>query len=157
MDKNALDRILLFLTGVSMIIPFIYKFTDFLDFADYELPLYMAVTGFLIFLFASWLLMKSHKDLGEAWSARPEINQKQKLITSGIYKKIRHPMYAAHILWGIAQILLIQNWIAGFSLYITTLLLYLSRVNREERMLYNEFGEEYLNYMKNTGRILPFF
>lgn len=65
-------------------------------------------------------------------------------------------MYASHILWGIAQILLIHNWIAGFSLYISTLLLYLNRVNREEKILYNKFGKEYLDYMKNTGRILPF-
>lgn len=65
-------------------------------------------------------------------------------------------MYAAHILWGIAQILLIHNWIAGFSLYIFTLLLYLNRVNREEKLLYEEFGKEYIDYINRTGRILPF-
>lgn len=154
-ETNVTDRVLLFFTGIAMIIPFIHRFSNFLDFADYELSIYFSITGFLFFLFATWLLYRSHRDLGNAWAARPGINQQQKLVTTGVYSKIRHPMYAAHILWGIAQILLIHNWIVGFSLYIFSMLLYLNRVNREERILYQEFGEKYLNYMKRTGRILP--
>jgi protein-S-isoprenylcysteine O-methyltransferase Ste14 len=154
-EKNLADRIFLAMAGISMILPFIYKLTDFLDFADYELPVYFSLAGFFLFIFASWLLYKSHKDLGNAWSPRPGINKNHSLVKSGIYSRIRHPMYASHILWGIAQILLIHNWIAGFSLYISILLLYLNRVNREERILYKKFGKDYLDYMENTGRIMP--
>ena len=35
------------------------------------------------------------------------------LVTNGIYRRIRHPMYSAFWLWAIAQALLLPNWIAG--------------------------------------------
>ena len=66
-------------------------------------------------------------------------------------------MYAAHWLWGIAQVLLLQNWIAGLSMLVTVLPLYLVRVPREERMLLEHFGEAYQEYTRRTGRIMPRF
>ncbi|MCL6613199.1 MAG: hypothetical protein K6U03_01040 [Firmicutes bacterium] len=60
---------------------------------------------------------------------------KQQLVTQGIYGTIRHPMYASQLLWGIAQALLLQNWIAGPAGLAAFLPLYLVRVPREERMM----------------------
>jgi len=64
-------------------------------------------------------------------------------------------MYAAHLLWGIAQVLLLQNWIAGFAMLATSLPLYLVRIPREEQMMLEHFGEEYHLYMSQTGRVIP--
>jgi protein-S-isoprenylcysteine O-methyltransferase Ste14 len=64
-------------------------------------------------------------------------------------------MYASIWLWGIAQTLLLQNRIAGWAGLVLFLPLYLLRVPREERMMLNEFGEEYRAYMNRTGRIIP--
>jgi protein-S-isoprenylcysteine O-methyltransferase Ste14 len=64
-------------------------------------------------------------------------------------------MYAAHWLWGIAQALLIPNWIAGLSSLVIFIFLYLLRVPREERVMIEHFGDEYREYMKQTGRVLP--
>jgi protein-S-isoprenylcysteine O-methyltransferase Ste14 len=58
-------------------------------------------------------------------------------------------------LWGVAQTLLLQNRVAGFSSLVLFLPLYLLRVPREERMMVEEFGDEYRAYMDRTGRILP--
>ena len=66
-------------------------------------------------------------------------------------------MYAAHWWWAIAQILLLQNWIAGLSLLVSFLPLYLVRVPREERMMLEQFGQEYRIYMSRTGRLFPRF
>jgi len=60
-------------------------------------------------------------------------------------------MYAAHLLWAIAQALMLHNWIAGFSLLVVTIPQYLFRVNAEEQMLLEQFGEQYKNYMQRTG------
>jgi protein-S-isoprenylcysteine O-methyltransferase Ste14 len=83
------------------------------------------------------------------------IKKEHKLVTSGIYRYIRHPMYAAHILWAIAQILLLHNWIAGYSFFAVMVPHYLIRVEKEEAILQRQFGDEYESFKKNTGRILP--
>jgi hypothetical protein len=58
-------------------------------------------------------------------------------------------------LWTLAQLLLLQNWITGLSGLICFLPLYLYRVPREEQMMIDTFGEEYLDYMSKTPRLLP--
>ena len=64
-------------------------------------------------------------------------------------------MYAAHIYWAIGQIALLPNWIAGFSLILFVILHFLSRLNDEENMMIEQFGDEYANYRKRTGAIFP--
>ena len=66
-----------------------------------------------------------------------------------------HPMYASQWLWSVAQPLLLQNWIAGWSGLLLFLPLYLSRVPREEQMMLVQFGEAYRAYMRRTGRVIP--
>ena len=64
-------------------------------------------------------------------------------------------MYAFGWLLGIAQTLLLQNWIAGPSGLVSFALLYFLRVPREEQMMLDQFGDEYQAYMKRTGRVIP--
>jgi len=97
------------------IIPLVYIFSSWLDFADYTLPLWASWLGVLIMVPMLWLLWKAHADLGQAWTPTVEITEQHKLVTSGIYARIRHPIYAAIWLWGIAQALLLPNWLAGWS------------------------------------------
>ena len=66
-------------------------------------------------------------------------------------------MYAAHLLWALAQPLLLWNWLAGLSLLANFLPLYLVRVPQEEKMMLDSFGEAYRAYMDRTGRVIPRF
>lgn len=154
--ETKLDKLLLMLILLGMIaIPLFYLLTHWLDFADYRLPTWAGLIGATVFAFALWLLWRSHADLGRNWSSHIEIKEGHILVTQGIFRHIRHPMYAAHWLWGIAQALLLQNWIAGFAMLASFLLLYLLRVQREEQMMLDQFGEQYRLYMNRTGRIIP--
>ena len=153
--KTALE-ILLFLAFVGMLVtPLIYVFTPLLSFADYQLPSWMGWAGVMVLVVAFWLFWRSHADLGRNWSYTLELRKGHQLITSGVYKYIRHPMYAAIWMWGVAQVLLLHNWIAGWSHLLSFSLLYFLRVPREEQMMLNQFGEEYQSYMNRTGRIIP--
>ena len=78
-----------------------------------------------------------------------------RLVTAGIYKYIRHPMYASQWLWVIAQVLLLPNWLAGVGGLLLFLPLYFVRVPLEEQMMLAQFGEQYRAYMQRTGRVLP--
>jgi protein-S-isoprenylcysteine O-methyltransferase Ste14 len=64
-------------------------------------------------------------------------------------------MYASQWLWGLAQALLLPNWIAGAGGFAAFLLLYFVRVPHEERMMLDHFGDEYRAYCARTGRIVP--
>lgn len=77
------------------------------------------------------------------------------LLTHGVYRYIRHPMHAAYLLWGLAQGLLLPNWIAGPALLAVFLVRYLSQVEREEQLLLAFFRNEYQTYMASPGRIIP--
>ena len=141
--------------GVAILVPLLHIFTRWLGFADYNLPAWTGWTGIAIFAIALWLLWRSHAELGRNWRITTELGEGHKLVTSGVFQYIRHPMYSAHWLWGIAQALLIHNWIAGLASLVIFLPLYLLRVSREEQMMLEQFGKEYRLYMRRTGRIIP--
>lgn len=153
--RTTLDLSLLGLVGLSMLTPLIYIFSPVFDFANYTLPSWTGWLGAIIFAAAIWLLWRSHADLGRSWTPTLGLRDDHRLVTKGVFKYIRHPMYAAHILWGVATPLMLHNWIAGFSFLLLTTLQYLSRVGDEERMMLEQFGEEYRSYMERTGRIIP--
>lgn len=154
--KTALDVIFLALAGIGMLIPLVYVFSSVLDFANYALPGWVGWIGAVLFGLAIWLLWRSHVDLGRNWTPTLGIRDEHRLVTGGVFKFIRHPMYAAHFLWAIAQALMLHNWIAGFSFLVVALPQYLLRVNDEEQMMLEHFGDEYRAYMEKTGRLIPF-
>jgi len=153
--SNSFEYILVIIPSFGIFfLPLILAFTDWLNFADYQLPTWCGAVGCLVFILSLWLLYRSHTDLRKNWSPMLEIRKDQELITDGVFRYIRHPMYAAHFGWGIAQILLLWNWIVGPSMLILMLPLYFYRINKEEKMMEKMFLE-YAGYKKKTGRIFP--
>ena len=147
---------LLALAGISMqVLPVIYLLSSWLDFADYHLPVWTGYIGTAVFAVAVWLIWRSHTDLGDHFWVTVRICKEHELVTNGVYRSIRHPMYAAHLLWAVAQPLLMHNWLAGASFLPIMLLVLIVRVPREEEMLLEHFGDEYREYMSRTGRIVP--
>ena len=140
------------------VIPLIYLFSTWLDFADYQLPAWLGWIGWLgalLFAGALILLRRAHTDLGKNWSPSLQIVPDQHVVTTGVYAVLRHPIYAAVWLSMIAQALLLNNWIAGLAGIATFLPVYLVRVPKEERMMVEQFGQEYQDYMRRVGGIIP--
>ena len=154
--KSLVDIILISAAGVGMALPLFYLFLPWLDFANYDLPGWLGWIGTVVFAMALFLLWRSHADLGRNWSATLQIRQEHSLITDGIYRHIRHPMYAAHLLWAIAQGLLLENWLAGWAFLVIFVPFYLLRVPKEEKMMLEQFGQEYRQYISRTGRMIPY-
>lgn len=149
------EKVLLGLLFVSLVVPLIYIFTDWLAFADYTLPPWAGIAGVLLLLLSLWLFWRAHADLGRNWSPSLQIMAKHTLVTNGIYRTIRHPMYASQWVFASAQLLLLQNWIAGPVTLLVFAPFYFLRVPQEEQLMLEQFGAAYRAYMARTGRILP--
>ena len=156
--KTQEEKLFLFLAFIGIfILPVLGVFTPWLEFAAYDLPDWTGWIGTGVFLIAIWLFWRSHADLGLNWSASLEIRENHSLVDTGVYHYIRHPMYASFLLWGIAQALLLHNWIYGLFNIVSFLPMYLLRVPQEEQMMLDTFGEQYRDYMSRTGRVIPKF
>jgi protein-S-isoprenylcysteine O-methyltransferase Ste14 len=149
------EKILLAIVSIGILLPLVHFFTPLIDFAAIELPAACHWAGLATMLIALWLFRRSHADLGEHWSVTLEIREAHRIVEHGVYRRIRHPMYAAIWLFSLAQALLIDNWIAGPSALVTFAPLYLVRTPREEALLREHFGEAYREYERRTGRLIP--
>lgn len=150
------ERVLLGLTAIGLcIIPVLWLATGWPRAADYTLNYPAVAVGALLFVASLWLLRRSHKDLGRQWSASLEIREKHQIVRNGVYRRIRHPMYSSFWLWGLAQAFLLPNAVAALSGLVTIAIMFFTRIDFEERMLTEAFGDDYRVYMRETKRIIP--
>jgi protein-S-isoprenylcysteine O-methyltransferase Ste14 len=151
------DRTLLMVSFCGLfIIPLIFALTNQPKFANYPFQPLLAWLGALVYVGSLSLFHRTHRDLGRSWSVTLELRERHALITQGVYRHVRHPMYSAFWLWAVAQALLLPNWIAGFSGLVGFGILFFARVGREEAMMLDAFGDEYRAYAARTRRIIPF-
>jgi len=146
--------LLISLTGLG-IVPLVYVATGIPHFAAYTFHPLQAWLGLFVAIAALVMFHLTHRALGRNWSISLDVREDHQLVTHGIYRRVRHPMYSAFWLWAIAQALLLPNWVAGFSGLVGFGSLYFGRIVREERMMLETFGDGYRAYMARTGRIFP--
>jgi protein-S-isoprenylcysteine O-methyltransferase Ste14 len=142
------------LAGLGLV-PLVYVATAMPRFAAYGFHSALAWLGFSFAIAALGMFHLTHRALGRNWSISLDVRENHELVTSGVYRRVRHPMYSAFWLWAIAQALLLPNWIAGFAGLVGFGTLFFGRVAREERMMLETFGDGYRAYMARTGRVFP--
>jgi protein-S-isoprenylcysteine O-methyltransferase Ste14 len=155
-DKPQRERILVLLNFIGMIgLPVVYILTPWLDQFRINAPEIIRVSGIVFYTLGLLLLIWVHWTLGQHWSMMLKLGQNHNLVTGGPYSRIRHPMYTYFYIMVIATALISTNLLVGTFGIIAWTLLYLVRINDEESMLLEEFGEEYQAYMEQTGRLIP--
>lgn len=102
--------------------------------------------GMLLLVPSLFLFALARIQLGSAFQASAAANQ---LITSGIYKKIRHPVYLFGLLFMLGLIILFQKYVLIIIL-VAMALMQLRRIKTEEQVLESTFGEQYRDYKKRT-------
>lgn len=150
------ERLALLAALVGLLfIPAIYLASGFPAFADYRFRPFVGWCGLIVEILFLALFLASHRQLGANWSVTLEIRRDHRLIKDGLYRYVRHPMYSSFWLWGIAQVLLLPNWVAGVSGIVGVGVLFFLRVGQEEALMYEVFGDEYRSYAATTGRVFP--
>jgi protein-S-isoprenylcysteine O-methyltransferase Ste14 len=105
--------------------------------------------GIAIAIWARW-------HLGENWSGRITLKENHELIRTGPYAFFRHPIYSGIDLAALGGMLAINRWraVAGFLLIVVTFWI---KAKKEERMLSEQFGEDFAEHQRKTGFLLPKF
>jgi protein-S-isoprenylcysteine O-methyltransferase Ste14 len=80
--------------------------------------------------------------------------QGKSLVQHGIYSSIRHPIYLAGLLYNMGTPLIFSSTF-GFLMMLGFIPCILYRIEIEERMLIQEFGNDYLEYKKRTRKLIP--
>ena len=153
--KTPLETGLLVLAWIAFFVPLIWVPSPAFSFAEYPLRSGPLILGVMCFVIGLWLFYRSHADLGTNWSITLEVREQHRLITQGVYRRIRHPMSSALVLYAVAHALVIPNWVAGPSNLVAFAVLFALRVRPEERMMLEQFGDEYTAYMARTKRLVP--
>jgi len=89
------------------------------------------------------------------YTVRLGVQANQTLVTTGAYRRIRHPGYFSYLL-SIVGISLALSSLASLCFIVLIFLFLRTRIASEEKMLIAEFGDAYRQYMHETWRLVPF-
>jgi protein-S-isoprenylcysteine O-methyltransferase Ste14 len=153
--RGVVESTLLAFAWLAFFLPLIWVGAPVFSFADYPLRLTALFFGVVCLAVGLWLFARAHADLGTNWSITLEVREGHQLITQGIYRHVRHPMYCGLLVYSVGQTLVVPNWIAGPSYGLAMVLLCAFRLGPEERMMLEEFGAAYMAYMRRTKRLVP--
>ena len=112
--------------------------------ADVRSPVWFVVLGFSVICAILWFVAR--RQLGVAFSIRPEARQ---LVSTGLYAKLRHPIYVFGTMAFLLVLLALQGWQA-LAIWAILIPVQVIRGRREEGVLAEAFGAEYEEYRHST-------
>jgi len=116
----------------------------------------MLYAGLGIILLGIVLRLAAVLSLGQFFTVSVRIREGHQVKKDGMYKYVRHPSYAASLLSFVGYGISLNNWISLAVGVIPVFAAFLYRMNVEEKVLLENFGSEYSEYMARTKRLLPF-
>lgn len=121
---------------------------------DYSSTVYWLAAS--LFLGGAILRWWSIFHLGRFFTVDVAIAADHRVVRDGPYTFVRHPSYTGVLLIAFGLGLLLFNWAATIVLVAPIVAVFLWRISVEERALLRALGAEYLEYMGNTKRLVPF-
>jgi len=110
--------------------------------------------GLVLTLAAGGLVFGSVLNLGRQYSARVTLQPEHHLVTSGLYRFIRHPRYLGLLGMVLGFALVFNTWV-GAAADLALLAGLLWRISDEKNLLRGEFGQEWEDYARRTKRLIP--
>lgn len=114
--------------------------------------------GFILVIIGSLEAILGRFVLGNNWTESYEyqIKIKHELITHGIYKYVRHPIYGG-LMIAVTGAFIVAKTYLFIPIFLLQLLFMTKFAKREEKLLINYFGKKYIIYMQKTKLFIPLF
>jgi len=146
---------------LTTLIGFVAAILDFIFLQNLKFQIY-ALAGLAMLLTGGYLRNRARVQLKKkagfsslAATGRLQIVEKHQLVKDGLYKHIRHPIYLGETVRSLGFVLLFSS-IYGLILIAAATILLLFRIQKEEKMLTDRFGEEYREYQRKTNKMIPY-
>jgi protein-S-isoprenylcysteine O-methyltransferase Ste14 len=153
--RGAFENLLLGFAMLAFFLPLVWVVSAQPASANYALEPIAFWSGSVVLVASLWLFARSHVDLGTNWSITLEVREEHRLVTSGVYRTLRHPMYTALLLNSLGFALVLPNWIAGPAYLVSMVLLVAARLRPEEQLKRAEFGAANDEYIRRSWRLIP--
>ena len=128
---------------------------QWITFAALPFPEWLRWAGVMLGFANLPLLWWIEATLGKNFNTTLHIREGHTLVTGGPYRWMRHPMYTSLFVLVIAITLISANALIGLPMVLGLSVSLINRVDREEAVMIEQFGDEYREYMKRSGRFLP--
>lgn len=127
---------------------------EWMRWSEIQLPMWARWIGVVTAIISVPLMYWLFKSIGKNITQTVKTRKEHELVTSGPYRWVRHPLYSVGTLLFLSFALMASNWFIGMVTLLSLMMLMI-RLPREEANLIERFGDEYKNYMKRTGRLIP--
>jgi protein-S-isoprenylcysteine O-methyltransferase Ste14 len=136
--------------------PFVYLINpNWMAWSKIGLPESVRWAGVVIGVLCVFGIYWLFSSIGTGITPTSATRKEHKLVTHGIYRYIRHPLYTIGSSMFVSFGVMADSWFIA-ALGILTFILMAIRTPKEEANLIEKFGDEYREYMKHTGRFLPY-
>jgi protein-S-isoprenylcysteine O-methyltransferase Ste14 len=132
--------------------PFLSPFID----DQYILNIILQILAILLVVGSVWMANTAVRELGKQWSFEARLVEDHKLVTSGVYRIVRHPIYAAMLGTLIATAFVLTHWLVAIIAVVFFLIGTKIRTLLEEKLLREAFPDEYKNYSARVPGFVPF-
>jgi protein-S-isoprenylcysteine O-methyltransferase Ste14 len=107
-------------------------------------------------LLGGWLLRYwAQRELGKFFTGEVAVQRDHAVISSGLYRWVRHPAYTGGVLSAFGFGMVLSTWLGAAISGVLLIWAYVNRVPREEALLAQQIGEPYRAYMARTWRFVP--
>jgi protein-S-isoprenylcysteine O-methyltransferase Ste14 len=126
-------------------------------FIDLPISDYFLIPFIGLFIIAGGIILRfiSVLSLGKFFTVDVTILKDHKIKKDGMYRLIRHPSYTGSLISFLGFGLSLSNLISLFIIIIPVFFAMIHRIKIEEKLLVDQFGIEYIDYMKKTYRLIP--
>jgi protein-S-isoprenylcysteine O-methyltransferase Ste14 len=120
------------------------------------LPDMLLYPGLTMFLLGLALTVWAYRTLGRFFSLEVQVQAEHRIVNTGPYRLLRHPGYAGVLLAFIGLGLALQSWVSVLLLLIVMTAAFAYRIRTEEKFMVTELGDQYIQYMATTKRLVPY-
>ena len=113
------------------------------------------IAGTVITLIGLAFAIWARLHLGKSWTGLPAIRQNHEMVRTGPYSAVRNPIYTG-ILVALAGTAIATGYTAALLLLIVAGIVFIGKIRTEERLLEDEFGEDYLRYKREVKALVPY-